>query len=70
MVIVAGLSFGLIAAIWLARTLTGLLHEIEPADPVALVSVAALLVDDWLCGDLLPARRATRMSALRALRED
>ncbi len=69
-VIVAGLSCGLIAAIWLARTLTGLLHEIEPADPIALVSVAALLSIVGGAAIYLPAHRATRMSALRALRED
>jgi predicted permease len=69
-VIVAGLSGGLIAAIWLARTLTGLLHEIEPADPIALVSVTALLSMVGGAAIYLPAHRATRMSALRALRED
>ena len=69
-VVILGLALGLLAASWLARTLTGLLHEIEPADPVALVSVAALLSFIGLTAVYLPARRATRMSALSALRED
>ena len=69
-VVILGLSCGLIAAAWLARTLTGLLHEIEPADPVALLSVAVLLSLIGLTAVYLPARRATRMSALAALRDD
>jgi putative ABC transport system permease protein len=69
-VILAGLMSGLLAATWLARTLTGLLHEIEPADPVALVSVAALMSMVGAAAIYLPARRATRMNPLRALRED
>jgi putative ABC transport system permease protein len=69
-VIVAGLSCGLVAAVWLARTLTGLLHEIAPADPIALISVAALLSIVGAAAIYVPARRATRMNALSALRED
>jgi predicted permease len=70
LVIAAGLAAGLVAAMWLARSLTGLLHEVTPADPVALVSVAVLLSAIGLVAVLIPARRATRVSALAALRHD
>ena len=70
MVVLIGLAAGLLAAAWLARALTGLLHEVTPADPVALASVGAVLSLVGAFAVYLPAHRATRMSALAALRED
>jgi putative ABC transport system permease protein len=69
-VVFVGLSAGLLAAMWLAQSLTGLLHEVTPADPVALVTVALLLSAIGLVAVLIPAWRATRVSALTALRHD
>jgi putative ABC transport system permease protein len=69
-VVGAGLLSGLVASMWLTQTLTGLLFEVAPADPVALGSVAVLLAAIGLAAIYLPARRATRMSALTALREE
>lgn len=69
-VVAAGLGVGLVVAMWLARSLTGLLHEVTPADPIALASVAVLLSTIGLVAVLIPARRATRVSALAALRHD
>jgi len=69
-VVGGGLAVGLTAAIWLARGLTGLLHEVTPADPVALITVAALLSSTGLAAAYLPASRAARVSALAALRDD
>ena len=69
-VVAAGLIAGLMAAVWLAQALTGLLHDVQPADPIALASVAALLATAGLIAAYLPARRATRVSALDALRSE
>ncbi|HUL71761.1 MAG TPA: ABC transporter permease [Vicinamibacterales bacterium] len=69
-VVSVGLVAGLIAALWLARTLTGMLHEVTPADPIALVSVAVILATVGMMAALVPARRATRVSALDALRSE
>lgn len=69
LIVAAGLAVGLTTAIWLARGLTGLLHEVTPADPVALGMVAAVLSAAGLTAAYLPARRATRISALAALRD-
>jgi putative ABC transport system permease protein len=69
-VVGVGLVAGTVAALWLARTLTGLLHEVTPADPLALVSVAAVLALSGLIAVLIPAARATRLNALDALREE
>jgi len=69
-VVSAGLIVGLCASLWLAQMLTGLLHEVTPADPIALLAVALLLTAIGLVATLVPARRATRVSALVALRHD
>ena len=65
-----GLATGLAAAMLLTRTLTGLLHEVKPADPVTLAAVAALLAAAGFVASYLPAQRATRVDPLKALRED
>jgi putative ABC transport system permease protein len=69
-VVAIGLMAGLVMAMWLSRSLTGLLHEVTTADPVALAAVAFLLAAMGLVAVLIPARRATRVSALTALRHD
>lgn len=70
LVVGAGLALGLSAALLLSRALTGLLHDVAPADPVALVAVAAVLASIGMAAAYVPARRATRTSALEALREE
>jgi putative ABC transport system permease protein len=70
LVVGAGLVVGLAAAIVLSRALTGLLYEVSPADPLALASVAAVLASIGMTAAYIPARRATRISALEALRDE
>ena len=70
LVVALGLTAGLVAAAWFARALTGLLHDVEPADPIALASVAGLLSLVGLIAVYVPAHRATHMSAMNALREE
>ena len=65
-----GLLAGTVAAVWLARGLTGLLHEVTPADPVALTTVALLLMSVGLLAAYVPARRATRIAVTEALRNE
>jgi ABC-type antimicrobial peptide transport system permease subunit len=65
-----GLGAGLVLALWLARALTGLLHEVTPADPLSLVAVGGLLSLAGLWAAYIPARRATRLNVLTALRND
>jgi putative ABC transport system permease protein len=65
----AGGGMGLLMSTWLAQSLTGLLHEVQPADPVALMAVAGVLMIVGGLAAYLPARRATRIRALDALRE-
>jgi ABC-type lipoprotein release transport system permease subunit len=61
---------GLAAAVALSRTMTSLLFELSPTDPVTLMGVAALLAVVALLSSYLPARRATRVDPLVALRSE
>jgi putative ABC transport system permease protein len=70
LILASGLLTGLVAAAWLAQALTGMLHEVTPADPMALTAVTAILLFTGLSAAYLPARRATRISALDALRHE
>jgi putative ABC transport system permease protein len=64
----AGLATGALAALALQRVLAGLLFEVDPMDPAAAAAVAGLLAAVVLAASWLPARRATRVDPLRALR--
>lgn len=70
LVVGAGLTAGLVGAFWSAKALTGLVHEVAPVDPKSIVIVALLLSVAGISAAFVPARRATRVSVLAALRED
>jgi ABC-type antimicrobial peptide transport system permease subunit len=63
-----GTIVGIAAAIGVGRFLTSLLYEVKPADPVTLVSVTALLIFVALLATFVPARRATTVDPMIALR--
>jgi putative ABC transport system permease protein len=63
-----GLAAGLAASAALARLLASLLFQVSPFDPEALGSVSLLLLGVALLACYLPARRATRVDPLVALR--
>jgi putative ABC transport system permease protein len=66
--VVLGLVAGLAIAFVLTRTLRGLLYGITPTDPVTYLSVCALLFGIAAIAAYIPARRATRVDPLVALR--
>jgi ABC-type antimicrobial peptide transport system permease subunit len=66
--IASGLAVGAAAALLLARTLTGLLHDVTPADGWTVAASATILGAAGLAASWLPARRAMRLDPLRALR--
>jgi putative ABC transport system permease protein len=68
--VVLGLAVGIIAALALSRLLTTMLFGVSPHDPRTLVVVAVLLVAVALLASYLPARRATRVDPLTALRAE
>jgi ABC-type antimicrobial peptide transport system permease subunit len=68
--VAAGLAAGIPAALLGASSLRAVLFGIGPHDPVTLVSVSAALVSTALLAALVPARRASRVDPMVALRQD
>lgn len=65
-----GVGIGLAGAWVLSRFLGAVLFGVQPTDPVTFVSVAATLTIVALAASWLPARRATRVNPVDALRAD
>jgi putative ABC transport system permease protein len=63
-----GVAVGAMAAVALTRLMSSLLFEVSPADPTTLVSVALLLGAVAFVASYLPARRATKVDPIEALR--
>jgi putative ABC transport system permease protein len=66
----AGVVVGLAGSLALSRAIAGLLFELSPTDPGTLAGVAVLLTAVALLASYLPARRATRVDPLTALRSE
>jgi ABC-type antimicrobial peptide transport system permease subunit len=63
-----GLGLGLIAAFIAARLMTGLLYQVSAVDPVTYLLVPLLLAAVALMACYIPARRATKVDPIIALR--
>jgi putative ABC transport system permease protein len=66
----AGLALGLAGAFLATRSLSSLLFEVSPLDASSYGGVAALLLLAGLAASWLPARRATRVDPVSALRAE
>jgi predicted permease len=65
-----GLALGLGGALAVSRALSTLLYSVSPHDPATLAGVSLLLLATTLVAGYLPARRATRVDPVAALRAD
>ncbi len=65
-----GVTSGLIAAFWLTRLMSGLLVDVGPMDVATYAVVSACLMAVALAASYLPARRASRVDPIEALRAE
>jgi putative ABC transport system permease protein len=72
MLTVFGLVIGVIGAYLLtqllARVLPGVLFGVEPSDPITFIALSLVLALVTLLASYIPARRATRVDPMVALR--
>ena len=65
---ISGVLVGVLSSLALGRILSGFLYGVSPTDPMTIVGVAVLLTLVTLLASYLPARRATRVDPMVALR--
>jgi len=63
-----GVCLGVVASYWLSRLISGLLYGVGPADPVALIVAAVVLVVGTLVACTMPAVAASKVDPATALR--
>jgi putative ABC transport system permease protein len=68
LMVLIGLTAGLITALLLTRLMASLLFAIAPTDATTFASVTAVLAVVALAACYVPARRATRVDPMQTLR--
>jgi putative ABC transport system permease protein len=66
----AGLTFGVIGALAVTRLASSLLYGVSPRDPATIIGVSTFLLVVVAFANYFPARRASRVDPLVALRQD
>jgi len=63
-----GAVLGIVGSFALTRVLRDMLFQVNPADPVVLAGVTLILLMVAMCASLIPARRATKVDPMIAIR--
>jgi len=63
-----GVAVGVVACWWMSRSLTSLVYGVEPRDVATMASAAGILAIVGLVAAWMPARRASRINPVEALR--
>jgi putative ABC transport system permease protein len=66
----AGLTAGVAVSLGLTRMLTSLLYGVAATDPITFLAVGVLLIATAALAGYMPARKASRIDPLKALRVD
>jgi putative ABC transport system permease protein len=65
-----GVTIGILAAVALTGILAGLLYEVSASDPLTYALVAVVLISGGALASYVPARRASAVDPMEALRQD
>ena len=63
-----GVALGMVASLAAARVMDTLLYRVQPRDPVIFAVVPVFLLGVAMLASYIPARRASRMDPMTALR--
>ena len=66
----SGVTIGLLLAMGTAKILSGILYGVRALDPIAFTVAALVMTSGALIATWFPARRATRVNPLQALRSE
>jgi len=69
-VVAIGVVIGMVGAVGMARLIEGLLYGIETTDPVTYVAVGLIVIAIGTLAAAIPARRATHIDPVDALRQE
>jgi putative ABC transport system permease protein len=68
LLLVVGMAIGTLGALAMTRTLASFLYGVRPTDPLTFVAVVVILAGVVFLACYIPARRATRVDPMIALR--
>src|SRR5262249_23769252 len=68
--VLIGMGLGLVSSLVLTRLMTTLLFGVSPTDPPTLVVISLFLATVALLACYIPARRATKIDPLMAIRNE
>jgi putative ABC transport system permease protein len=65
---VIGVVIGMVCAVGLTRLMTSMLYDVSATDPLTFAAVAGALLAVVVLASYFPARRATKVDPMTALR--